>query len=181
MVAARKLNADQKAQFEKKPALQAQLAQLQEQVTIYKKLEDEFKARSEAEKAEFEKSFTDRASKNLEEKVAAAKAEAVAGFERDQRSALLLLSQFLRLAAIRRGDEEADVELDENKALEGVLSQVYTGDSNAVQTMVNLIQGSEQTTLSISNEDLKTTCRSCVLVFEPCSSCSSCPNQSCHN
>lgn len=157
LISARKINADQKAQLEKKPALQAQLAQLQEQLTLYKKLEDEFKARLEIEKAEYEKSFTDRANKDLEEKVAAAKAEAVAGFEQEQLDALLLLSQFLRLAAIRRGDEEADVELDENKALEGVLSQVYTGDFKAVQAMVNLIQGSEQTTMSISNEPLKTT------------------------
>ena len=157
---ARKINADQKAQLEKKPALQAQLAHLQEQVTIYKKLEDEFKSRSEAEKAEFERAFTERAIKDLEEKVDAARAEAVADVEQNQRNAFLLLSQFLRLAAIRRGDEEADVELDENKALEGVLSQVYTGDLNAVETMVNLIQGSEQTTVSISNESLKTTCTS---------------------
>jgi hypothetical protein len=160
LVATRKINPDQKAQLEKKPALQAQLAQLQEQVTIFKKLEDEFKARSEVEKVEFEKAFTDRTDKELEEKIAAAKAEAVASAEANQKEAFLLLSQFLRLAAIRRGDEEADVELDENKALEGVLSQVYTGDSKAVETMVNLIQGSEKPTVSIANEALETTCRS---------------------
>jgi len=157
LVAARTINADQKAQLEKKPALQAQLIQLQEQIATYKRLEDEFKARLETEKADFEKIFTERATKDLEEKVAAAKAEVIASSEQEQRADLLLLSQFLRLAAIRRGDEEADVNLDENKALEGVLSQVYTGDLSAVTTMVNLIQGSQQTTVSISAEPLQTT------------------------
>lgn len=159
LVAAKKINADQKAQIQKKPALQAQLTQLEEQVQIYKKLEEEFKARLEVEKAEFEKAFMDRANKELEEKVAAAKKEAYASAEQEQRNALLLLSQFLRLAAIRRGDEEADASLDENKALEGVLSSVYTGDLKAVETMVNLIQGAEITTVSISADPLKTTCR----------------------
>jgi hypothetical protein len=160
LVAAKKINADQKAQIQKKPALQAQLAQLEEQVQIYKKLEEDFKTRLEAEKAEFEKGLTERANKELEEKVAAAKREVHVNAEQDQRNALLLLSQFLRLAAIRRGDEEADANLDENKALEGVLSSVYTGDLKAVETMVNLIQGAETTTVSISGEPLQTTCRS---------------------
>jgi dynactin complex subunit len=159
LVAARKINADQKAQILKKPSLQASLTQLEEQIAQYKKFDQEYKARSQVEKAEFEKSFTDRANKELEEKVAAAKKDAVFSAEQDQRAALLLLSQFLRLAAIRRGDEEADVSLDENKALEGVLSQVYSGDLKAVDAMVNLIQGSEKTTTSIASEPLKTTCQ----------------------
>ena len=158
LVAARKINADQKAQILKKPSLQASLTQLEEQIAQYKKFDQEYKARSQVEKAEFEKSFTDRTNKELEEKVTAAKKEAVFSAEQDQRAALLLLSQFLRLAAIRRGDEEADVNLDENKALEGVLSQVYSGDLKAVDAMVNLIQGSEKTTTSIASEPLKTTC-----------------------
>lgn len=135
------------------------MAQLEEQIVQYKKFNQEYKARSQAEMAEFEKSFTERAAKELQEKVAAAKAEAVASAEKDQQGALLLLSQFLRLAAIRRGDEEADANLDENKALEGVLAKVYTGNQEAVDTMINLIQGSDTTTVSINNEPLTTTCK----------------------
>lgn len=158
LVAARKINADQKAQILKKPSLQASLTQLEDQIAQYKKFDQEYKARSQAEKADFEKAYADRASKELEEKVAATKKEAAASAEQGQRDAMLLLSQFLRLAAIRRGDEDADVALDENKALEGVLSQVYTGDLKAVETMMNLIHGSDKTTTSISAEPLKTTC-----------------------
>jgi hypothetical protein len=159
LVALRKINADQKAQILKKPSLEASLAQLEEQIAQYKKFDQEYKARLQAEKAEFEKSFTERAAKELHEKVAAAKAEAVASAEKDQQAALLLLSQFLRLAAIRRGDEEADANLDENKALEGVLAKVYTGNQEAVDTMVKLIQGSKDATVSINNEPLATTCK----------------------
>jgi hypothetical protein len=172
LVTARKINPDQKAQILKKPSLQASLAQLEEQIAQYKKFDQEYKAQSQAEKAEFEKTITERMSKELEEKtkaleektrelekrIAEEKANAVALALKDQQNALLLLSQFLRLAAIRRGDEDADAELDENKALEGVLSKVYEGNQEAVDHMIDLIQGSEKTTFSIHGEALTTTC-----------------------
>jgi hypothetical protein len=114
----------------------------------------------QSEKAEYEKTFIEKASKELEETVAAAKAEAAANALKEQHDGLLLISQFLRLAAIRRGDEEADATLDENKALEGVLAKVYTGDEEAVQTMLKIIGGSNVPTVSVSSEVLTTTCKS---------------------
>lgn len=159
MVAARKINADQKAQILNKPKLQESLAQLEEQINQYKKFDQEYKAKMQSEKAEYEKTFNDKASKELEESVAAAKAEAATNALREQHDGLLLISQFLRLAAIRRGDEEADATLDENKALEGVLAKVYTGDEEAVQTMLKIIQGSNVPTVSVSSEVLTTTCK----------------------
>ncbi len=160
LVAAKKINADQKAQILKKPSLQIQLAQIEEQIKQYTKFEHELNARAQAEKTELEKALTERANKELEEKVAAAKAEAAAQTEQELRDALLLLSQFLRLAAIRRADSEADVNLDENKALEGVLTLAYHGDSRAVEALFNLIRGSEKTTISVNSEPLETTCKS---------------------
>ena len=159
MIAARKINADQKAQILKKPALQASLTQLEEQIAQYKKFDQEYKAKSQAEKAEFEKAFTERSDKELGEKLAAIKADTLVAAEEEQKSNLLLISQFLRLAAVRRGDEDADHALDENRALEGVLSKLYGGDDAAVVTMVNLIQGSEQTARSVEGETLTTTCK----------------------
>jgi hypothetical protein len=158
LVAARKINADQKAQILKKPQLQASLTQLEEQIAQYKKFDQEYKARSQAEKAEFEKAFTDKASKDLEEAVAGAKAEAEANALKEQKHNLLLLSQFLKLAAIRRGEDEA-AELEESKALEGLLAQVYAGDATAVASMLNLIQGSSETITSVSGEALSVTCK----------------------
>jgi hypothetical protein len=159
LVAARKINADQKAQILKKPSLQASLAQLEEQITQYKKFDQEYKTRSQAEKAEFEKVHTERSEKQLAEAVAAAKAEAAAAAIEEQQSNLLLLSQFLRLAAARRA-EEADSTLDENQALEGVLLSVYSGDETAVATMLKLINGSSENTYAVTGEKLQTTCKS---------------------
>jgi hypothetical protein len=111
------------------------------------------------EKASLKKSFEERFAKELDESVATAKAEAVAEAKEEQRGALLLISQFLRLAAVRRGDEDADANLDENMALEGVLAKVYTGDASAVETMVKIIEGSSEPTVSVNSEALTTTCK----------------------
>jgi hypothetical protein len=162
LVAARKINADQKAQILKKPSLQASLTQLEEQIAQYKKFDQEYKARSQAEKAEFEKAYSERFDKQLEDAVATAKAEAAAAAEKEQQSSLLLLSQFLRLAAARRA-EEADSTLDENQALEGVLLSVYSGDDSAVATMIKLINGSSENTYAVTGEKLQTTCKSTLL------------------
>lgn len=157
LVATRKINADQKAQILKKPQLQASLAQLEEQIAQYKKFDQEYKATLAAEKASLKKSSEERFAKELEEAVTTARLEAKAEAKEEQRSALLLISQFLRLAAVRRGDEEADATLDENMALEGLLSKVYGGDASAVETMVNIIEGSSDPTVSVNSETLTTT------------------------
>ncbi|KAF4628179.1 hypothetical protein G7Y89_g9971 [Cudoniella acicularis] len=156
LVAERKINADQKAQILKKPSLQASLTQLEEQIAQYKKFDQEYKARLQAEKADFEKIHTERSSKELEEAVAAAKAEAVVTAQKEQESNLLLLSQFLRLAAIRRGEDE-DPELEENKALEGLLAKVYSGDAAAVASMFGLIKGSSEAVTSVNGDILTVT------------------------
>lgn len=157
LVAARKINADQKAQILKKPALQASLVQLEEQIAQYEKFEQEYKVRSQAEKADFERTFKEQATKDLEDAVSAAKAEAAATALKDQESNLLVLSQFLRLAAARRADDPESV-VEENVALEGVLVEIYNGDKSAVAAMTKLINGSEDATSSIGGDKLSVTC-----------------------
>lgn len=158
MVSARKINADQKAQLLKKPALLASLAQLEEQIAQYKKFDQEYKIKLQTEKADFEKTHTERSSKELEEAVSSAKSQAATAAVKQQQDDLLLLSQFLKLAAIRRGEDEA-AEQDESKALEGLLAQVYAGDASAVTAMLNLIQGSSDTLTSVNGEPLPVTCK----------------------
>lgn len=160
LVAARKINADQKAQILKKPALQASLTQLEEQIAQYKKFDQEYKARTQAEKAAIEKEFTEKSGKQLEEAVAAAKTEAAAASLKEQQENLLVLSKFLRLAASRRA-ADVDQALDENQALEGVLVEVYAGDMTAVVAMEKLVNGSDKKTKSIGGDQLNTTCKSC--------------------
>jgi len=74
--------------------------------------------------------------------------------------AFLLISQFLRLAAIRRGqgEDETDPNAPENLALEGILAKLYGGDEAAVEAMTNIILGSDVQAVSIGGEIVSTTC-----------------------
>ncbi|CZS88902.1 hypothetical protein WAI453_010528 [Rhynchosporium graminicola] len=156
LVSSRKINADQKTQLLKKPALMASLSQLEEQIAQYKKFDQEYKVKLQSEKSEFEKTHTERSSKKLEEAVNSAKSQAAEAAVKQQQDDLLLISQFLKLAAIRRSEVGVS-ELEESKALEGLLAQVYAGDASAVAAMLNLIQGSSETISSIAGEQLTVT------------------------
>ena len=160
LVSARKINADQKAQILKLPSLKAALAQHEEQIVQFKKFDQEYKANLATDKANFEKSIKEQHAKELEQAVATAKLEV----EREQKRSLLIISQFLHLAAVRRG-EDADADLDENKALEGALTWVYEGSEKAVAVMLKIVQGVSEPTVSISNEQLSTTCKHCYTLF----------------
>ncbi|TPX09995.1 uncharacterized protein E0L32_008842 [Thyridium curvatum] len=156
LVAQKIINADQKAQILKKPALQAQLAQLEEQLAQYKKVDLEYRTRAASEKAQLEKTLAEKYEKEKAEAISELKEKAEAGSQKSLHDSLLVLSQFLRLAAARRA-EEFNAELDENLALEGVLLHVYSGDENAVSTILKLVQGSDEQTRSVSGDLLQTT------------------------
>lgn len=147
------INADQKASHLKKPALQAQLAQLEEQLGQYKKIELEHRTRL----ADVEKSLTDKFEKEKSSLVTAAKEQAAAEAKATLENSLLTLSQFLRLAAARRAEGEDTS--DEGQALEGVLLHIYTGDESAVEAMLKLVRGSEERTVNTNGETLETTCK----------------------
>ncbi|KAG6041957.1 hypothetical protein E4U41_000072 [Claviceps citrina] len=148
LVTSRVINTDQKAQIEKKPALQAQLAQMEGQLAQYQKIHEHYLSRAAADKVEWEKS--------LEKAKADAVSEAKADLEQSMKDDLLTLSQFLRLAAYRR-EEASDPESDESQAIEGVLLAVYAGDDNAVSSMLKLMQGTDDKVLSVPGEQLQTT------------------------
>ncbi|KAI1404436.1 hypothetical protein F4819DRAFT_483609 [Hypoxylon fuscum] len=156
LVAAKIINADQRTQRLKKPQLESQLAQFEEQLAHCKKVDEEYRSRAAQEKASLEKSLTDKAEKEKADAINQLKEQAAIETKKVQRENLLVLSQFLRLAAARR-TEEADSGLDENMALEGVLLNVYSGDDNAVSTMVKLIEGSDEKTFSVNGDELQTT------------------------
>ncbi|TDZ39662.1 hypothetical protein C8035_v005453 [Colletotrichum spinosum] len=163
LVASRVINADQKAQYLKKPALQAQVQQYEEQLAQYKKIDQEYRTRAANEKAELEKAFAEKLEKEKAEAVAEAVAQAKpANTQQDETSSqdieskLLVLSQFLRLAAARRS-EEVDATLDENMALEGTLLAIYAGDDTAVAAMLKLIDGVDEKTFGVSGDQLSTT------------------------
>jgi hypothetical protein len=147
LVANKIINADQKAQILKKPGLQAQVAQLEEQLVQYQKVHEQYSERAATEKADFEKT--------LESAKAEAVAEAKQGFKKELHDNLLVLSQFLRLAAYRR-EEATDPESDESQAIEGVLLAIYAGDDSAVSSMLKLVEGSDDQIWSVPGEQLQT-------------------------
>ncbi|KAI1425606.1 hypothetical protein F5Y12DRAFT_362873 [Xylaria sp. FL1777] len=156
LVEARIINTDQRAQRLKKPQLEAQLAQYEEQLAQYKKVDEDYRSRSAADKAAFEKTLTEKFEKEKADAINELTEKAAADAKQSLHDSLLALSQFLRLAAARRS-EEADAGLDENMALEGVLLNVYSGDEHAVSTMLKLIEGSSEVTRSVAGDELQTT------------------------
>ncbi|KAI0202572.1 hypothetical protein F4808DRAFT_66696 [Astrocystis sublimbata] len=156
LVDAKIINPDQRAQRLKKPQLESQLAQYEDQLSQYKKVEDEYRSRATTDKANLEKSLTEKFEKDKADAIRELTDKAAADNKKSLHDNLLALSQFLRLAAARRS-EDADATLDENMALEGVLLNVYSGDEHAVSTMLKLIEGSPDTTSSVGGEELKTT------------------------
>ena len=154
LVSLKIINADQKAQHLKKPGLLAQLAQLEDQLTQFKKVDQEYKTIIDAERVKLEGIFAQK----LQEEKAAAVSDAKAGLKQELHDGLLVVSQFLRLAAARR-QEDADQSLDENLALEGVLLAIYAGDESAVNTMLKLLGASEDKTTDVAGKTLETTCK----------------------
>lgn len=148
-MASKTINVDQRAQVQKKPGLQAQLAQVEEQLAQYLKVDEQYRTRANADKAEWAKA--------VEKAKADAVVEAASANKKSLEDNLLVLSQFLRLAAYRR-EEAQDPESDESQAIEGVLLAIYSGDESAVSSMLKLVEGSEDQIWSVPGEQLQTSC-----------------------
>ncbi|KAG9532680.1 hypothetical protein KCU93_g995, partial [Aureobasidium melanogenum] len=147
LLASRKINADQKAQASKKPALQSQLAQLEEQIAQYKKVDADYQSRMSAQHLQ----LTSAHQAELETLKGSLKEQLEKELNAALRQKLLTFSQFLRAAAAKRViEEEADT--DESKAFEGALLLVYGGDDKAVDAVMNLIQGSDEQVPSVEGE-----------------------------
>ncbi|KAF2219276.1 hypothetical protein BDZ85DRAFT_181362, partial [Elsinoe ampelina] len=149
LIAAKKINADQKAQALKKPGLQSQLTQLEEQLVQYKKVDAEYQSRLDSEKEALERKYEAELASVRE----SAKKEAEAQTSKIIKQKLLIFSQFLRAAAAKRiVEEEADTE--ESKAFEGALLLVYGGDDKAVQAAENIVEGADESVPSTEGQTL---------------------------
>ena len=162
----RKINADQKAQAMKKPQLQANLAQLEEQVAQYKKVDQGYQKRLRSEKEALRAAHKTE----LENVRAEVKQETRAEAEKEAHQNVLVLSKFLRLAAARRHDMDSDPESAERKALEGLLLMVYGGDDAAVEATQKLVTGSDERILSTASEPVDYTCPSSLAPLLACGS-----------
>lgn len=158
LLAQRKINADQKASALKKPQLQAQLAQLEEQVQHYRKIDSDYLGQLTKQKEELSKSHAQA----LEQAKKEAQSEERSAQESLLRGKLLLFSQFLRAAAAKRAEED-NVDADESKAFEGALLLVYGGDSVAVDAAIKIIEGSSEKAPSIDGTTTSISCKTGVL------------------
>lgn len=151
LVASRKINNDQKTQALKKPSLEAQQAQLEEQIATYKKVELDIQAHAAEEKTRMEQAHQKEleAMRTMQEQV---KAQAAAA----TRAHLLTISNFLRAAAARRQMEDDTSE--ESKAFEGLLLLLYGGDVAAVDAAEKLINGSNDSVMSTEGTTTTVSC-----------------------
>jgi hypothetical protein len=151
----RKINTDQKAQAQKKPGLQQQLSQLEEQLSNYKKIDEEYERQHAKEKETLQSQHAQELEKLKADVIAEQKELQVKEF----REGLLELSRFLSAAARRRGlgDEVADTE--EGKAFEGALSLVYMANLEAVNAAEKLIKGSDDPVLGQDQMPTSVSCK----------------------
>ena len=165
LVASRKINADQKAQALKKPQLQQQLTQLEEQLAHYKKFDQDYQQRLAAEKDKLEAAHKEELDKLRE----AVKSETLAQAHKAWKDRLLTFTRFLRAAAAQR-QKEGDEDAERTAAFEGALLLVYGGDIGAVATAEKLIDGVEEPVQSTEGVDTTVTCKSthCRRLLRPC-------------
>lgn len=159
LLTSRKINQDQKAQAQKKPSLQASLAQLEEQIAQYKQFDEDYQKRLTTEKQALETAHKEEMDKVKDAVAAEARAES----QKEAKDNLLTLSKFLRAAAAKRqaGDETSP----ENRAFEGALLLVYGGEAGAVVAMEQLILGSDEKVPTVDQTPSEFTCK---LKLLPC-------------
>lgn len=146
LVAARKLNNDQRAQLLRKPQLQAQVTQLEEQLNQCRNITQELEDKFSKEKASLIEAHEAEVAQLKED--AAKQAGSADG--KNMEDALMVISQFLHAAAAKRQSEDADS--DEGRAFEGALLLVYQGDSASLSTIRSLIEGSDEKVPDVQGE-----------------------------
>lgn len=132
----------------KKPALQANVAQIEEQIIQYKQFAASYEERLVSQKTELEKAHKEEVASVREKAVAEADYASKDGL----RKQLLSLSKFLcAAAAMRRSGDETS---SDSHAFEGVLYQVYGGSQDAVTSMIKLVEGVDEKIVSVEGTEL---------------------------
>ena len=132
----------------KKPGLQAQVTQLEEQLTQFRTFAHELEEKAVKEKSALLESN--------EAEIAKVKAEAAEEAEQTKLKAvedgLHVVIQFLHAAASKRQVEDA--ESDEARAFEGALLLVYQGNETALSTLKDLIYGTDSKVTDVEGQPL---------------------------
>jgi len=158
LAAQRKINNDQKAAAEKRPQLEAQLKDAEEQVKVFSGVNSDYQTQMQKQKDD----LTARHQRELEKAKEELRLEGASTDASELRKKLLVFSQFLRAAAAKRNIEE-EAGTDENMAFEGALLLVYGGDEKAVETAANIIHGADEQVPNIEGTLLSVKCKSTTL------------------
>lgn len=137
LVAAKKINNDQRAQGLRKPVLVAQRDEFSEQLKKYEKFVDDYEEKLVRQRESLASTHTTAVEAIRAEVTQEVKKEMEIEFKRR----LLTFTRFLKAAAGRRALDE---ETEESKAFESVLCGVYAGDAAAVDCAESLVNGSEE-------------------------------------
>lgn len=137
LVAAKKINNDQRAQGLRKPILNAQRDEYSEQLKKYEKFVDDYEERLVKQRESLTSTNTTAVEAIRAEVTREVKKEMEIEFKRR----LLTFTRFLKAAAGRR---QTDEDSEESKAFESVLCGVYAGDAAAVDCAESLVNGSEE-------------------------------------
>lgn len=148
MVKQKKINSDQKAQILKKPQLEAQVAQLEEQQKNFNEFAQELEARFEKEKATIAQNHNAEIERLKEE----AAQNSTGATEKKVKEALQVACQFLHAAAYQR--QRDDVDESEKQAYEAVLFHLYQGNSTAIETITNIVEGKELNITEPSGDEI---------------------------
>ncbi|QDS76892.1 hypothetical protein FKW77_003956 [Venturia effusa] len=137
LVAAKKINNDQRAQGLRKPILTAQREEFNDQLKKYEKFVDDYEEKLAKQRESLASTHTTAVEAIRAEVTQEVKKEMEIEFKRR----LLTFTRFLKAAAGRRAIDE---ETEESKAFESVLCGVYAGDAAAVDCAESLVNGSEE-------------------------------------
>ncbi|KAE9979078.1 hypothetical protein EG328_001110 [Venturia inaequalis] len=137
LVAAKKINNDQRAQGLRKPILTSQREEYNEQLKKYEKFVDDY----EEKLAKQSESLTSTHATSVEAIRAEVTLEVKKEMEIEFKRRLLTFTRFLKAAAGRR---QIDEDSEESKAFESVLCGVYAGDAAAVDCAESLVNGSKE-------------------------------------
>ncbi|KAJ5562235.1 hypothetical protein N7461_000996 [Penicillium sp. DV-2018c] len=148
LIEEKKINSDQKAQILKKPAIQATIAQTEEQIGHYKQIVAQYEERLAEEKDALVKAHE----AELEAVRNNAIADATEASKKTLRQQFHAVTKFLCAAAMLR--REGDAVTTESRAFEGALYEVYAGNQAAVNSLLKIAEGADDKVNAVEGETL---------------------------
>ena len=129
--------------MQKKPQLQSQLTQLEDQLSQYRSFAQELEERFSREKATLVEAHEAEVAQLKEQ--AESKAQEQGAQSKSLQQGLKIVTDFLHAAASKRN--MLDEGTDERRAFEGALLLVYQGNEASLSTLQNLIDGTNDKVL----------------------------------